>query len=58
MGVLRKEREEGRGCWFWNEDVGEAGEVALEFGWDECSKDWSAPTLTATAAMVFRLTVW
>lgn len=49
-GVLRK--REGRGCWFWKVDVGEAGDEALELGCDEPSRDCSVLELAVMAAIV------
>lgn len=54
LRVLWKDRG-GRGCWVWNDNVGEAGDEALEFGCDEPSKIWNV-LLLATAAVIIYFT--
>jgi hypothetical protein len=49
---LWKERG-GSGCWVWNDDVGEAGDEALEFGCDELSKIWNVLLLATAAVIVY-----
>jgi len=46
-----KERD-GLDCWFWNEEVGEAGDEDLEVGWDKGSKVWDVLMFAATVAML------
>lgn len=53
MGFLRKDRG-GRGCWVWKDDVGEAGDEALDVGWEEASRVvCRAFALVATTAIVY-----